>query len=451
MLPNSSKIKTYSMDTLPMRGFVWWVTILSSMGMFMDGYVLTIFSAATILPVGLKNVFHPTSFEWGLMGAATLLGMFIGAITFGNLADKVGRKKLYIYDLSFTSLFMFLTVFSTNWYMFFLFQLIAGIGLGADYPISSSLQAEFSPKSKRGVLLVLNIFMWTIGSIVFLLISIPLYYTGAVAWKLMYGTAAIIPLFVIILRNILPESPRWLMLKDKKDELVKAVNHISKAVGTTPEGLIEGINIEYGKSSFKELFSKRFISLTLFSSIAWFSYDVSSYGVWTFTPTIFVSLGGTYISSIIGDLLEEIPTFIGFIICISLVERIGRKPLEEYGFFLAGISLVLFGIYTYFVEKPIFLAAFFGFALMHIFHNIGPTNLTYVYPSEGYPTRLRATAHGFSTSVSRLGGVLGISAFPVVLSSLNLSGALFMFAAFEFIGFTVTKLWAPETKGISLK
>ncbi|MEM3178118.1 MAG: MFS transporter [Candidatus Micrarchaeaceae archaeon] len=451
MLQDGAKTKAYSIEKLPMGRFVWWVTILSSMGMFMDGYVLTIFSAATILPIGLKSVFQPTSLEWGLMGAASLLGMFVGAATFGNLADRIGRKRLYVYDLSMTALFLFLTVFSTSWLMFFIFQFIAGIGVGADYPISSSLQAEFSPKAKRGALLVLNIFMWTVGSIAFLLLSIPLYYAGAAGWKIMYGTAAIIPLFVIISRNTLPESPRWLMLKGMKEELARAVKQVSQAVGAMPSRLMEGVRLEKGKTSFRELFSKRFILLTLFTTIAWFSYDVSSYGVWTFTPSIFVSAGGTYVSSIVADLLEEVPVFIGFALCIALVERVGRKPLEEYGFLLAGITLVLFAAYAHFTAKPIFFVAFFGFAFMHIFHNLGPTNLTYAYPAEAYPTRLRGTAHGFATTVSRLGGVLGIVAFPVLLSSLSLSAALLMFAAFEFIGFTVTRLWAPETKGSALR
>jgi len=172
--------------------------------------------------------------------------------------------------------------------------------------------------------------------------------------------------------------------------------------------------------------------------------------VWTFTPSIFVSMGGTYASSIIADLLEEIPVFIGFALCMLLVEKLGRKPLEQYGFLLAGFSLLIFALYTHYVPKPVFMIAFTGFALMHVFHNIGPTNLTYAYPAEAYPTRLRGTAHGFATTVSRLGGVLGIVAFPVLLSAMSISAALAMFAAFEFIGFIVTYMWAPETRAQKL-
>ncbi|MGC9037343.1 MAG: MFS transporter [Candidatus Micrarchaeia archaeon] len=229
--------------------FVWLVTLFSSMGMFMDGYVLTIFSATTALPTGLKYVFKPTSLEWGLMGAAPLIGMLLGAATFGNIADRIGRRKMYIYDLSATALFLLLTAFSTNWLEFFLLQLGAGVGIGADYPISSSIQAEFSPTKRRGMLLVLNIFMWTIGSIVFLLVSIPLYFVGNVAWKLMYGTAAIIPLIVVAARNTIPESPWWLKLKEKKKEFEKSVSIIAASVGVLPSRLAESIKLEKGKSS----------------------------------------------------------------------------------------------------------------------------------------------------------------------------------------------------------
>mgnify|MGYP001626345387 CR=1 FL=1 len=422
------------------------------MGMFMDGYVLTIFSTASPIPKwGLRAVFSPTSFQLGLMASASLIGMLIGAITFGNLADRFGRKTTYTYDLSITAAFLILTSMATSWWEFFLFQVGAGIGIGADYPISSSLQSEFSPKDKRGMLLVLNIFTWTIGSMVFLVLSIPFSMLGPLSWRIMYASAAVIPLIVVAARNSLPESPRWLLLKGRKQEAERSAEGIAREAGIDPRQAVEGLAVEGGSSSIRELFSKKFLTLTLFTSIAWFSYDFASYGVWNFTPSIFASTG-SYVMAIVETLLEEVPVIIGFAICLSLVEKAGRRLLQELGFLGAGISLVVFSIFSYYVPSAASstAVAFSAFALMHVFHNIGPTNLTYAYPSEVYPTRLRGTAHGFATTMSRFGGILGTVAVAIGFFSYNLSLVLMVISAFEFLGFAVTYLWAPEVKGKKL-
>jgi putative MFS transporter len=435
-----------------MTRFQWKLTLLASMGMFMDGYVLTIFSTASPIPKwGLRAVFSPTSFQLGLMASASLIGMLIGAITFGNLADRFGRKTTYTYDLSITAAFLILTSMATSWWEFFLFQVGAGIGIGADYPISSSLQSEFSPKDKRGMLLVLNIFTWTIGSMVFLVLSIPLSMLGPLSWRIMYASAAVIPLIVVAARNSLPESPRWLLLKGRKQEAERSAEGIAREAGIDPRQAVEGLAVEGGSSSIRELFSKKFLTLTLFTSIAWFSYDFASYGVWNFTPSIFASTS-SYVMAIVETLLEEVPVIIGFAICLSLVEKAGRRLLQELGFLGAGISLVVFSIFSYYVPSAASstAVAFSAFALMHVFHNIGPTNLTYAYPSEVYPTRLRGTAHGFATTVSRFGGILGTVAVAIGFFSYNLSLVLMVISAFEFLGFAVTYLWAPEVKGKKL-
>jgi len=439
-------------DELPMTVFQWKVTLLSSMGMLMDGYVLTIFSALIMMPKwGLSSIFSPTSFEIGLMGSAPFVGMLVGSVIFGNLADRVGRKKIYTLDLSITALFLVLTAFSFNWLEFFILELLAGIGIGADYPISSSIQSEFSPRNKRGMLLVLNIFSWTIGSIIILLLAIPFYSLGPLDWRVMYASAAIIPIIVIFARSSLPETPDWLILKGDRSKAEESVRMIAKGAGETPEDAITSIHIEKGKTSIKSLFSKSYLTLTLFSTIAWFSYDFVSYGVWNFTPAVF-STTSSYAMSIIGTLLEEVPVFIGFIICIALVEKKGRRILEELGFLGAGVSLAAFAALAYFVPNitSYFALTFAAFAIMHIFHNVGPTNLTYAYPSEIYPTRLRGTGHGLATAFSRIGAIVGTISFAVVFITMKLPAVLIVIAVFEFLGFVVTYLWAPEVKGKKL-
>ncbi|PYB68724.1 MFS transporter [Thermoplasma sp. Kam2015] len=416
------------------------VTILSSMGVFMDGFSLSIFSAALTY---LQAYILVRAIYVSLAASAIYIGMFLGSFSMGHLSDRIGRKRMYTYDLAITSLFLILTALSTTFYEFFIFELLAGIGIGADYPLSSSIEAEFSPRRSRGRFLVFNIFMWTIGSIVFYVISIPLIYRfGSTSWRWMYAVGAIVPIIVILARRALPESPYWLVKAGREDEAKKIADDIGKEVGYTD---VELPMVEKGSSSYKSVFTGSYLPLIIFASLAWFSYDVSSYGVWNYTPSIFVSVGVSAINSILSTLLEDLPVIVGFVICLILIERVGRKLLQSVGFGLAGVSLLTFALYADHRTMP-FIMIFTAFALMHLFHNIGPTNLTYVYPVEIFPTRIRGTAMGIATAASRIGAILGVFAFPLITDSVGMSSGLLFFAIFEFVGFIVTVTLAPETK-----
>lgn len=436
-------METVAFDQLPGTRKLDIITMLSSMGVFMDGYALSIFSTAYIY---LMNSFLDKAIFVSFGAAAIYIGMFFGSITFGRISDSHGRRKIFVYDMALSSIFLFLTSFSSNLLEFFIFEAIAGIGIGADYPISSSIQAEFSPRKTRGRYLVFNIFSWTIGSVVFYVISIPIVlYSGNFAWRLMYATGAVIPVIVILSRRSLPESPYWLSEKGRYAEAEKVTNWMGIDIGIKA---LPAPSVEKGKTSFSEI--GKFFPLIIFTSLAWLSYDIASYGVWNYTPSLFVQSGGGYVYAIIATLLEELPVVAGTLICLIYVDRIGRKKLESIGFGFAGISLVLFGLFSLHGSFP-FLYIFAAFALMHFFHNIGPTNITYLYPVEIFPTRIRATAMGISTAASRLGAILGVFAFPLLINGLSISYGLLFFAVFEFIGLAVTVILAPETRNKSLQ
>lgn len=418
------------------------ITLLSSMGVFMDGYALSIFSTAYLY---LRESFLGEVILVSLGASSIYMGMFAGSLILGRLSDSFGRKKLYTYDLLLTAIFLALSGFSRSFETFFIFQFLAGIGIGADYPISSSIQAEFSPRRTRGRYLVFNIFSWTIGSLAFYAVSIPLVILGGqTAWRLMYVTAAAVPILVIVGRRSLPESPYWLIKKGRKQDAEKVVEVFAQEAGI---GEARPPSVEEGKTSLSSL--RKYIPLLIFTSVSWFAYDVSSYGVWNYTPSLFSGTGSSYLVTVLATMLEEIPVVAGTLICLYSVDLVGRRKLETIGFGLAGVSLVLFSVLSFHMAFP-FAMMFAAFAMMHFFHNIGPTNITYLYPVEIFPTRIRATAMGISTAASRIGAILGVFAFPLLLQYLNLSFGLIFFAAFEFLGLVVTIILAPETKNRSL-
>ncbi len=412
-----------------------YLTFLTSMGIFMDGFSLSIFSVALLY---LEYSFLKTPFEISLGASAIYFGMLIGSLIFGYLSDLLGRRIMYILDLTITSAFLFLTAFSTNLLEFFIFQFFAGIGIGADYPIAASIQAEFSPRFVRGKYLVINMLSWTFGALVLYTLSIPIVlWGGNYAWRLMYIVGAVIPMIVVIFRSKIPESPYWLLKEGRDSEASK----ISKKFANTNSN-IDFPPIEKGSSNIKDL--RKYMPLVIFTSVAWFSYDVSSYGVWNYTPSLFSNYN-SYTMSVISTIIETVPVILGTIFCLTYVDKIGRRNLQSFGFLFAGLALLLFAIIFMHSTMP-FLMIFTAFALMHFFHNIGPTNLTYLYPPEVYPTKIRGIGMGIATASSRVGAILGVFVFPLIISKLNVSFGLMFFALFEFLGFTVTILLAPETK-----
>ncbi|KQB36749.1 MULTISPECIES: MFS transporter [Acidiplasma] len=436
-----------TIEDIPQTPMLKKITILSSMGIMMDGYTLTVFSYALLY---LIKVMALTSYEISIMGISSILGVFAGSIIFGKMADIYGRRYIYVYDLIAVSIFIFLTGFSTNYVNFSIFQFLVGLGIGADYPISSSIQAEFSPKKVRGKYLLINIFSFSIGSIIFLFVAVPLVlFTGVNAWRFMYIIGAIFPILVLYSRKKMPESPYWIQHKFGKNAGERARLEMEKYTGYRINKIPE---LEVGGSKIRDVLKGKYLVYSIFISVAWFSYDIVSYGIWTYSPLIF----STEITSYYADLYivftgmaESIPVFIGFLIAIYYVDKIGRKSLLIIGFLGSFIALIIFFFMNIYMVVGLIMT-FSAFGIVHFFHNLGPSPMTYAYPVEIFPTRIRGTAMGFATSVSRLGSILAVFSFPIIDALYGLKTIVIYFAVFELIGLIITIKYAPETKNKSL-
>ncbi|MEM0132210.1 MFS transporter [Acidiplasma sp.] len=436
-----------TIEDIPQTPMLRKITILSSMGIMMDGYTLTVFSYALLY---LIKVMALTSYEISIMGISSILGVFAGSIIFGKMADIYGRRYIYVYDLIAVSIFIFLTGFSTNYVNFSIFQFLVGLGIGADYPISSSIQAEFSPKKVRGKYLLINIFSFSIGSIIFLFVAVPLVlFTGVNAWRFMYIIGAIFPILVLYSRKKMPESPYWIQHKFGKNAGERARLEMEKYTGYRINKIPE---LEVGGSKIRDVLKGKYLVYSIFISVAWFSYDIVSYGIWTYSPLIF----STEITSYYADLYivftgmaESIPVFIGFLIAIYYVDKIGRKSLLIIGFLGSFIALIIFFFMNIYMVVGLIMT-FSAFGIVHFFHNLGPSPMTYAYPVEIFPTRIRGTAMGFATSVSRLGSILAVFSFPIIDALYGLKTIVIYFAVFELIGLIITIKYAPETKNKSL-
>lgn len=436
---------------LPLSKFVTRITILSAMGVFLDGYDLTILSVALLF---ITPHFHPAPQVLGLVGAAAVGGMFVGSLIVGNVTDRVGRRKMFLWDMAIFIVFSILAGLSQNMIELGIARFFLGVGIGADYPISGSLTAEFAPTKRRGLMLAMTIGFWQLGALFAYLVGLSMLDIGPDAWRYMLASGAIPAIIVMWLRHSVPESPRWLAIMGRQKEADQIVMDVAKSSHLTVELEATGTtgtpnmgNRGSNGGAFRQLFSPAVIRLTIFAALGWFLFDVGDYGSIVFTPTILKALKGTTVqSSVIASAFLPFVSIIAIIIMCFIVDKIGRKVIQASGFLVMGLVFILMAF-----SKPSFIVLFPLFLVVFAFMEGGPGQTTYIYAAEVFPTQIRATGHGFATAVSRLGALLGIFVFPIMIASIGLSSGLLLFGACALIGFVLTVWIAPETNNQRLQ
>lgn len=439
-----------ALDSAKMKGIHYKITALSAMGVFLDGFDISIISVALLLLKTIPSFDLSSPANLGLLAASTVIGMLIGAVSIGYITDIYGRRLMYLWDMVIFIVFTALTAVSVNFIQMFTFRLLLGIGIGADYAISTTIIAEFSPKNKRGRLLSFNVLAWWIGYAAAFIIGYALLPLGTQAFRYMFAVGIIPAIIVLFWRRTIPESPRWLASHGKSEEARKVERFVV--------GRSDSLSAKKVKTNFLRLFDRRYIKATLFVAIFWFSYDVAFYGIGIFTPTILTVLGFTKSYAVLSSAVFAGFAIIGGVLAVLLVEKAGRKLLNSLGFL--GMLIAMFTLFYFTpigvaIGKPV--VAVSGvlivsmFILFEVTQTLGPGTMDFVYPQELYPTSLRATGQGLGTSISRVGAILGITTFPLIASQLGVKYSMLFFGIFALIGLLATLILAPETKGKSLE
>lgn len=438
-------------QTARTRKFQRKVTFLSAGGTFLDGYDLTIIAVA--MPLLVK--------EWGpfngwmsaMITASAIVGSLIGASVLGNLTDRFGRKAMYIVDLVAFVVFAVLTAFAQDVWQLILFRFLLGLGIGADYPISATLVSEFAAKGQRGRHSTSLGAMWFVGAVASYIIGLMLLPLGEWAWRGMLLVGAVFAVIIFFGRISLPESPRWLIAHGRVDEAVDVMESITGVRPTRDAVVAEAARQDVKKVPLKRLFTGAQRNRTLFVCGFWFCYATAYYGISMFTPTILAPFtkdaAGHAVPStvIIGSGIVALLGLIGSLIGMNLVDSWGRRPLIITSF--AGLSAAL--IVLAMLGHPTLVVLIVLFSVAVLFANSGGGILNFVYPTELFPTAVRATGSGLATSVSRVGSILGVVAFPNLVIAWGNSAALWVFAGVGLAGLLICIFMAPETKGQDLE
>lgn len=417
------------------------VTLLSAGGTFLDGFDLTVIAVA--LPLILKQ-WNCTPLETAAITASAIIGALIGAVSLGNLTDRFGRKAMYMIDLLTFVIFAALCAVAQDIWQLVIFRFLLGVGIGADYPISATLVAEFASNKTRGRLGTSLAAMWFVGALAAYVIGLVMLPLGDLAWRAMLLMGAVFAVVVFILRAKMPESPRWLVAHGQPDK----ARAVLEKIGADPADYVTILATKPAPASLSQVFAPGVIRTTIFVCGFWTCYATAYYGISMYTPTILAPFtGGSSVLTIVGSGIVALLGLIGAVIGMNLVDRWGRRPLIITSF--AGLSAALAILAAFSDPTLAVLVALFSAAVL--FANAGGGILNFVYPTELFPTNIRATGHGLATSVSRIGSILGVLVFPALIQAWGRSGALLLFTGVALLGLAICVAMAPETKGRSLE
>lgn len=412
------------------------IMLWGSGGPFLDGYVLVIIGLALqqLTPALALDA------QWiGLVGAATLVGLFIGTALFGYVADLFGRKLMFMIDIIAIAVLSFATMFVSSPLELVIVRFLIGIVIGADYPIATSMVAEFSPTKQRAFTMGFIAAMWYVGATAANMVGYLLYDVQD-GWRWMFGSA-IIPCLVILLgRFHLPESPRWLLKKGRTEECNQVISQFF--------GKNISLNFEAAEQTkYSKLFEPVYLKRILFVGVIWTCQVIPMFAIYTFGPQIIELLGFTDgKDATLGNIVISIFFMAGCIPAMYWLNSIGRRPLLICSFTIMTASLALLGL----VETPTTWLIVAAFAI-YAFFSGGPGILQWLYPNELFPTEIRASAVGAVMSFSRIGTIFSTYGLPLFMATYGISATLLVGAAISLLGLLVSVFMAPETKGLTLE
>ncbi|MFE6758937.1 MFS transporter [Streptomyces sp. NPDC057684] len=427
------------LDDAPLSSFHKKLALYSSGGPFLDGYVLSVIGVAM---VQIAPQLELSGSAQGLIGASALIGVFLGAFLGGWLTDRFGRQMLYTVDLIAIIGCSVAQFWADDPVWLFVLRLLIGMAVGADYPIATSLLAEFTPSRYRGPLLGGLVVAWFVGAAVAYTVGELLLATGDDGWRWMLVSAALPATVIVLLRLGTPESPRWLASKGRTEE-AEAV--LKKVFG--PEATIADLaeDEERENVDVKAILRSGYGGRMLYISVFWTCSVVPLFAIYAFGPTILGALNLQGALAHIGSALITVMFLIGCTVALLCVNRMGRRSLVIHSFVWSGLALLILGIFP---DAPtaVIMVLFALYAVM-----IGGTQiLQWIYPIELFPTEVRGSAVGLASSASRVGAAVGTYLVPLALTGWGIGGTMLAASAISIVGAVVSLLWAPETRGLSL-
>ena len=417
------------LDRLPWARFHWLVVIALGATWILDGLEVTLVGSLSGA-IADSPVLHFTAADIGLAGSAYTTGVVIGALFFGYLTDRLGRKKLFTITVGVYLVGTILTGLSWNFWSFALFRAITGMGIGGEYSAVNSVVQEFIPARRRGVTdLIVNGSYWigaAIGALGAVVVLDPALFPPDYGWRFAFLVGGLLALTIIFLRNFLPESPRWLMTHGRPQEaeaIVARIEHrvrAEKNIALGDEGL-SAIRLTHGhrltlasvmQTLFERYPRRAVLGVTLMATQA-FCYNAIFF-TYALILTNFYGVASRDIGWFI--LPFALGNFAGPLLLGHLFDTLGRKIMITATYAISGVLVIAVG-YLFRAGVLDATTQTACWTVIFFFASAG-ASAAYLTVGEAFPLEMRALAIALFVALGTgIGGVAGPAIFGALIAT----------------------------------
>jgi len=453
-------------------GYMVFLAVVAALGGYLFGYDTAVISG-TISQVSAQ--FALDTIDQGWYVGCALIGSILGVVCAGMLSDKFGRKKILVLSAVLFTVSAFGCALSATFNQLVIFRIIGGMGIGVVSIVSPLYISEVSAAQYRGRLVALYQLAITIGFLGAYLINFGLlnYSTGGAetistpvmykifhseVWRSMLGMAAIPAVLFLFAIFFIPESPRWLILRNQEKQAGKTLLRIyrSDAVVTAEMNETKQVVRKEGesKSDWKIIFKPGIFKAVLIGcAIAILGQFMGVNAVLYYGPTIFESNGLSGGDSLFYQVMVGLANMVATVIAVFIIDKVGRKKLIYYGVSAMIVFLILIGFYftkgTDLGLPSIILLVFF---MGYIFScAISISAVIFVLLSEMYPMKVRGLAMSIAGLSLWVGTYLIGQLTPWLLENLTPAGTFILFAVMCVPYMLIMWKLVPETTGKSLE
>jgi len=448
--------------------YVAFISAVSALGGLLFGYDTAVISG-TVSQVTAQ--FQLTTLMSGWFVGCALVGSIIGVAFGGALSDRFGRKKTMVLSAIFFTVSGFGCALSNSFYQLVVWRMIGGAGIGIVSIVCPLYISEISPALHRGRLVSLYQLAVTVGFLAaylmnYFLLNLSVGYVssspilqnvfGTEIWRGMLGFESLPALLFLMVIFFIPESPRWLIVRNRENE---AVNVFSKIYNEKQDiefqvNETKGMLLNQGKSDWKMLFQPGIRKAVIIGcAIAILGQFMGVNAVLYYGPSIFEQSGLSSGDSLFYQSLIGLVNVLTTILALLIIDKVGRKKLVYVGVTGMILSLILIGLYSLYGEalglSSIFLLVCF---LAYIFFCAGSISaVIFVFLSEMYPTKIRGVAMSIAGISLWIGTYLIGQLTPWMLVTLSPAGTFFLFAVMCVPYMLIVWKLMPETAGKSLE
>jgi MFS transporter, putative metabolite:H+ symporter len=431
------------LERLPITRKLLAIRVVVGISTFFDAY--TVLAIAFAMPQ-LVALWHLKPSDVGMIIAASYIGQLIGAVSFGSLAEKIGRLGVLKITIVLFVTMDLLCLFAWSGTSMMVIRFLQGVGIGAEVPVASAYINEFVGARRRGRFFLLYEVIFPIGMMFAGLIGfflVPTY-----GWKAMFVVGLVPSILTIPLRWLVPESPRWLASRGRIAEAEAVVSSCEAAAirqgHVLPEPEIQESNSQpAAQTNWRELFKGIYLKRTLTLWTLWFTAYMVNNGLITWLPTLYKQTFHLPLKTSLAYGWTTSAISVGAsILCALLIDRVGRKRWYSVAFMVAMVPLLTLSWLGATTPAQVLI---FGTATYAVLQTI--TFSLYLYSAEMYPTRLRAIGTGFGSAWLRAGSSVGPLLVGWIMANFGISYVFVVFAGVVLIGGLVTMTFAIETKG----